>query len=115
MPKIGSIGIPELLIILVVVLLIFGPRRLPDMAKGLGQSVREFRRGLRDMRKEFDDESNEKDPAAPGASTSASTMAPRIVKALTRCVCGFLKNPRLTSPLPRPAKEPPPRSPMPRP
>lgn len=73
MPKIGSIGIPELLIILVVVLLIFGPRRLPDMAKGLGQSVREFRRGLRDMRKEFDDESNEKDPAAPGASTSAAT------------------------------------------
>ena len=51
MPKLGPIGIPELLIILLVVLLIFGPRRLPDMAKGLGQSVREFRKGLRDMRR----------------------------------------------------------------
>jgi len=38
--RIGPLGIWELLIILVVVLLIFGPRRLPDMAKGIGQSVR---------------------------------------------------------------------------
>ena len=82
MPKIGSIGIPELLIILVVVLLIFGPRRLPDMAKGLGQSVREFRKGLRDMRKEFDDESNDGDGKANGsaavsaAATNASVAAP---------------------------------------
>jgi|SRR5690606_32504608 len=76
MPKIGSIGIPELLIILVVVLLIFGPRRLPDMAKGLGQSVREFRRGLRDMRKEFDnDESNDADGKAPAAAAPGSATA----------------------------------------
>ncbi|HZJ09325.1 MAG TPA: twin-arginine translocase TatA/TatE family subunit [Trueperaceae bacterium] len=84
MPKIGSIGIPELLIILVVVLLIFGPRRLPDMAKGLGQSVREFRRGLRDMRKEFDDESGEAKngnadpdtaPPADAAKVSAATVS----------------------------------------
>src|SRR5690554_7057441 len=77
MPKIGSIGIPELLIILVVVLLIFGPRRLPDMAKGLGQSVREFRKGLRDMRKEFDDEANDNDKpqANAGAPVSAATTS----------------------------------------
>lgn len=79
MPKIGSIGIPELLIILVVVLLIFGPRRLPDMAKGLGQSVREFRKGLRDMRKEFDDEANDNgkpsDQAAAVSAASAATAA----------------------------------------
>jgi len=75
MPKIGSIGIPELLIILVVVLLIFGPRRLPDMAKGLGQSVREFRKGLRDMRKEFDDEASDETgkPAAAQAAAAATT------------------------------------------
>ena len=47
--RIGPLGIWELLIILVVVLLIFGPRRLPDMAKGIGQSVREFRKGIRNM------------------------------------------------------------------
>lgn len=52
--RIGPLGIWELLIILVVVLLIFGPRRLPEMAKGIGQSVREFRKGLRDMRNDLD-------------------------------------------------------------
>ena len=47
--RIGPLGIWELLIIFVVVLVIFGPRRLPEMAKGVGQAVREFRRGVRDM------------------------------------------------------------------
>jgi sec-independent protein translocase protein TatA len=40
----GSIGWPELIIILFVVLLLFGPKRLPDMAKAIGQSVRELRK-----------------------------------------------------------------------
>lgn len=72
MPKIGTIGIMELLIILVLVLLIFGPRRLPDMAKGLGQSVREFRKGLRDMRKDIEDE----DQTVKSAPVSAATTQP---------------------------------------
>ena len=51
--RIGPLGIWELLIILVVVLLIFGPRRLPDMAKGIGQSVREFRKGIKNMQNDI--------------------------------------------------------------
>jgi len=43
---IGGLGIPELLIILVILLLLFGARRLPDLAKGLGQSVRAFKQGI---------------------------------------------------------------------
>ncbi len=74
MPRIGSIGIMELLIILVLVLLIFGPRRLPDMAKGLGQSVREFRKGIRDMRKDI--ESDDDDEPAKGATVSAASAQP---------------------------------------
>jgi sec-independent protein translocase protein TatA len=46
--RIGPFGPWEILIILVVVLLLFGAKRLPAMAKGVGQSVREFRRGIRD-------------------------------------------------------------------
>jgi sec-independent protein translocase protein TatA len=81
--RIGPLGIWELLIILVVVLLIFGPRRLPEMAKGLGQSVREFRKGIRDIRNDFEEgEKAESErgapergsaPAAGGASASAET------------------------------------------
>ena len=75
MPKIGSLGVLELLIILVVVLLIFGPRRLPEMAKGLGQSVREFRKGIKDMRTEVEEETAEKPKAAPVSAATAAAPA----------------------------------------
>ncbi len=67
--RIGSFGIWELLIILVVVLLIFGPRRLPEMAKGIGQSVREFRKGIKDIR---DDITGNDDTDAKTSAASAS-------------------------------------------
>jgi sec-independent protein translocase protein TatA len=64
--RIGPFGIWEILIILVVVLLVFGPRRLPEMAKGLGQSVRAFRKELRDMKSELDlDGKSDAPPPAP--------------------------------------------------
>lgn len=44
----GSLGAPELLIIGVVLILLFGATRLPQAAKGLGQSLRVFREELRD-------------------------------------------------------------------
>jgi sec-independent protein translocase protein TatA len=40
----GSPGLPELIIILVVVLLLFGAKRLPDLAGSLGKSIKEFRK-----------------------------------------------------------------------
>jgi len=76
--KFGSLGIWEILIILVVILLIFGPRRLPEMAKGIGQSVREFRKGIRDMK---DDISSDDTPkkATVVESTASPTAAPTVV------------------------------------
>ena len=41
------LGVPELLIILAIVLLLFGYSRLPQLGKGLGQSIRNFRQGLK--------------------------------------------------------------------
>lgn len=43
-----NLGIPELLIILGIVLLLFGARRLPDLARSLGKSTKEFKKGLQD-------------------------------------------------------------------
>ncbi len=80
--RIGPLGIWELLIILVVVLLIFGPRRLPEMAKGLGQSVREFRKGIRDMKNDFEAEAGAPESAprepesTPKPSVSSGPKAP---------------------------------------
>jgi sec-independent protein translocase protein TatA len=79
--RIGPLGIWELLIILVVVLLIFGPRRLPEMAKGLGQSVREFRKGIRDIKSDFeegekaDDDRGSRERASAASSTAAAASA----------------------------------------
>ena len=39
----GSIGVPEMLVILAIALLIFGPNKLPDLARGLGQAIRGFK------------------------------------------------------------------------
>ncbi|MDZ7707210.1 MAG: twin-arginine translocase TatA/TatE family subunit [Trueperaceae bacterium] len=71
--RIGPLGIWELLIILVVVLLIFGPRRLPEMAKGLGQSVREFRKGIRDIKNDFE----EGEKGEPAATPSKASSEPK--------------------------------------
>ncbi len=40
----GSIGFPELLVIFVIALIVFGPRRLPEIGKALGQGISEFKR-----------------------------------------------------------------------
>ena len=44
----GSLGVPELLVILLMVVLIFGANRLPGLARGMGSAVKEFKDGLKD-------------------------------------------------------------------
>lgn len=44
----GSLGVPELLIILFIVILIFGANRLPGLAKGMGSAIKNFKDGLKD-------------------------------------------------------------------
>ncbi len=46
---IGMVGTQELLIVLVILLLIFGGTRLPQLAKGLGRSIREFKQGASEI------------------------------------------------------------------
>lgn len=48
------IGMSELLIILLVALLLFGPRKLPELGRSLGQAIREFQKGARSIREEFE-------------------------------------------------------------
>ena len=47
-----SLGFPELLIILVIVVVIFGANRLPDLARSLGSSVKEFKKGVNEVKSE---------------------------------------------------------------
>ena len=52
----GSLGMPEILIILVIALIIFGPRKLPELGKTLGQSLAQFRRASEDFKRQWEDE-----------------------------------------------------------
>ena len=51
----GRIGVSELLIILVVVLIFFGPAKLPALAKSMVQAVAEFRKGTKEISKELEE------------------------------------------------------------
>ncbi len=48
----GTLGLPELLIILAIALIIFGPGKLADLGKGLGEGIRNFKAGVSDDKKE---------------------------------------------------------------
>lgn len=65
--RIGPFGFWELVVILALVLLLFGPRKLPELAKGLGNAIREFRRGLNDASRELKEEFEQagEQPQAP--------------------------------------------------
>ena len=52
----GNIGFPELLIILAIALLIFGPKKLPEVSKSIGRAVREFRRASDEIKGKIEQE-----------------------------------------------------------
>jgi sec-independent protein translocase protein TatA len=56
---IGPLGWSELLIILFLVLIFFGPRRLPDVAEAIGKSIRRFKKASKDIKKELDSSSSD--------------------------------------------------------
>ena len=49
----GSLGVPELLVIFVILVLLFGASKIPQLGKGLGEAIKNFKKGLKD-----DDSSN---------------------------------------------------------
>ena len=49
-----AIGMPEMLVIMVVILLLFGSKKLPDLARGIGKGVREFKKAADDVKREID-------------------------------------------------------------
>ena len=70
----GSIGMPELIIILTLALIIFGPRKLPELGRSLGKSLGEFKRASNELRNTLDEEIRLEEerstrPARPAAET----------------------------------------------
>lgn len=53
---IGGLGVPEILLIAMVVLLFFGGKKIPEMMRGLGKGVRSFKEGMNDIEKVVNDD-----------------------------------------------------------
>jgi sec-independent protein translocase protein TatA len=64
----GSLGVPELLLILLIVIIIFGASKLPQLGKGLGEGIKNFRSSLKGEGASKDNAS--KDTAAKGGDNS---------------------------------------------
>jgi TatA/E family protein of Tat protein translocase len=52
----GGLGMPELIVIFVIALLVFGPKKLPELGKSLGKGLREFKRATDDLKSNWEDQ-----------------------------------------------------------
>lgn len=69
----GSFGTTEIIIIAILVLVLFGAKRIPELAKGLGQGIKEFRKASSDIKKEIEDSSRDIDDAVNSKETKSNT------------------------------------------
>jgi sec-independent protein translocase protein TatA len=77
----GSIGMPELIIIFVIALIIFGPRKLPELGRSLGKSINEFKRASNELKSTLEeeirlDEQRANLEASKAASAAAAVATP---------------------------------------
>ncbi len=71
----GSLGMPELVIIFVIALIVFGPRKLPELGKSLGKSLAEFKRASNELRNSLEEEIRVEEERDRGAKTSSAPAA----------------------------------------
>ena len=62
---IGNLGVSELMVVAVLVLLLFGPRRLPEIGRTVGQALREFKRGMNEVKRELEEMDRGSDAGGP--------------------------------------------------
>jgi len=76
----GMLGGWEIILILAVVLILFGAKKLPELAKGLGTGIKEFKKATREVQDEISNAATEEPPqkrvAPPAAPTQAQTPTP---------------------------------------
>ena len=80
----GSLGMPELIVIFVIALIVFGPRKLPELGRSLGRGIAEFKKATNDLQSSLENEirleeqrtAREASSASSQSSTSQATTSP---------------------------------------
>jgi sec-independent protein translocase protein TatA len=76
----GSLGMPELIVIFVIALVVFGPRKLPELGRSLGRGIAEFKKATNELQNTLEQEINADEQRTKEAAAQA---APRIDAAHT--------------------------------
>ena len=71
----GPLGFNEILIILIIVLLLFGGKKIPELMRGLGRGMREFNDAKNNVRREIEDGISEKDQKSASTTTTTSSSS----------------------------------------
>ncbi len=73
----GNMGVTEWVLILVVVLLLFGGKKIPELMRGLGKGIREFNDAKTNVKKEIEEGMSEKDRQTQTTTTTTPTPPPQ--------------------------------------
>jgi sec-independent protein translocase protein TatA len=77
----GSLGIQEMIIIFVVALIVFGPKKMPEIGKSLGKGIAEFKKASSDLMRTWEEETSaEKKPSETPAEQTAAKAADAAAK-----------------------------------
>jgi TatA/E family protein of Tat protein translocase len=74
----GSIGMPELIIIFVIALIIFGPRKLPELGRSLGRSLSEFKKASNELRSTLEEEIRIEEQKEAAAKVQPAVPSPTV-------------------------------------
>jgi sec-independent protein translocase protein TatA len=77
----GSLGMPELIVIFIIALIVFGPRKLPELGRSLGRGIAEFKKATNELQSSLEEEVRQEEqhaatrPPAPPAATATPPRA----------------------------------------
>jgi sec-independent protein translocase protein TatA len=96
----GSIGMPELIIIFVIALIIFGPRKLPELGRSLGKSLAEFKRASNELKSTLEEEIRLEDQRTAFEASKAANTTPPGATATTTTTIDPMAVPAAEEPVP---------------
>jgi sec-independent protein translocase protein TatA len=96
----GSIGMPELIIIFVIALIIFGPRKLPELGRSLGKSLAEFKRASNELKSTLEEEIRLDEQRTAFEASKAASAAQAGPAATTSTTIDPMAVPQVDEPVP---------------